>query len=192
MKNQKGFIQIPLSIVIILLVISVSIGVILPNIAKAVTFNMSKILFPICIPKNEPDPETGCRVCGDNARAVYEQCRQAYYLKKQTELLESQQSSQEILTEKEQIITEKEQFVNELESKNLKFQELLEEQNKQIEELIQGLEQQSQTINVLTASLQNTNLLNVGLFIILGIFLACLILFFIKRKRKKYEQKSVF
>ena len=131
------------------------------------TFNLTPILYPHCVPKDEPDPETDCKACGDNARVEYEQCRQTYYLKKQTELLESQQSSQEISTEEEQTITEKEQVVNELESRNLKLQELLGGQNKQVEELIQGLGQQSQTINTLNASLRKTNYFNIGLSIIL-------------------------
>lgn len=183
--NQKGFIQIPLLVIIISLVLSVCAGVIFPNITRAVTFNMSKILFPICIPKDEPDPETDCRACGDNARAEYEQCRQTYYLKKQTELLETQQESQDILTEKEQTITEKEQVINELELRNLGLQALLEKQNKQIEELIQGLEQQSQTINVLTASLQKTNSLNIGLSAVLVAILFFVALNLIRKKWKK-------
>ena len=164
------------------MIISVGIGVIFPIITRAVTFNLS---LPICIPTDGLDPETGCRACGDNARTEYEQCRQAYYLKKQTELLESQQVSQKTLVEKEQTIAGKEQVIKELESKNQELQEMLEKQNKQIEELIQGLEQQSQSVNTLTTSLQNAKSLNIGLVAISGAFLICLILFFVKKKRKK-------
>ena len=185
MKSQKGFIQIPISITVISLVILVGIGVISPTVIKAATFDLNPILHPIRYPPDRPDPETGCRGYGDNARTEYEQCRQSYYLKKQVGLLESQQTSQEIVIEKEETITEEEQIIKELESKNQKFQELLEGQNKQIQELIQGLEQESQWTNNLNASLKDANLLNIGFVIIFGAFLICLILLFIKRKRKK-------
>ena len=180
MKNQKGFIQIPLLVVIVSLVILVSAGVLFPRAIGAPTFNFRPILFPRshCIPMDEPDPETGCRACGDNARTEYEQCRQAYYLKKQTELLESQQVSQKTLTEKEQIIKE-------LESGNQELQGLLKGQNRQIEELIQELGQQSQRIDTLATSLKNANSLNIGLSVISGVFLICLILLFIKKRRRK-------
>jgi len=185
MKNQKGFIQIPLLVVIVSLVILVGAGVLFPRAIGAPTFNLSPILFPLCIPKDGPDPETGCRACGDNARIEYEQCRQSYYLKKQAQLLEAQQISQKTLTEKEQTIIGKEQTITELESKNRELQELLEGQNKQIQELIQGLEQQSQGIDTLMASLKNAKSLNIGLSIISVVFLICLILLFVKKRRKK-------
>lgn len=157
------------------------------------TFNLQPILFPRCF----EDEETGCRACGDNARVEYEQCRQSYYLKKQTELLESQQSGdqqtyqenvaekEEIITKKEQNIVEKEQVVKELELKNQGLQELLEKQNKQVNELIQGIEQQSQEVNTLTSSLKDANSLNVGLTVISVAFLVCLMLFLVKKKMKK-------
>jgi len=69
-----------------------------------------------CFPKDGPNPETGCRGCGDNARIEYEQCQQSFYLKKQTQLLESQQSLQ---------------------------QEVLDKQNIQIKELTQRLDQEN-------------------------------------------------
>ena len=128
---------------------------------------------PNCIPLNEPDPETGCRICGgyaddESITIAYEECRQAYYLKKQTELIVSQQVSQGTLAE--------------LESKNQQLQELLEGQNTQIEGLIQELDEQNQKINTLTVSLKNADSLNIGLVVILGVFLIGLVMFFIKRK----------
>jgi len=176
--NQKAFIQIPILVAIISLIISVGIGAFFSTIIKAATFDLTPLLFPRCIPKDAPDPETGCRACGDNARTEYEQCRQAYYLKKQTELLESQQVSQKTLAWREQTIKE-------LESNNQELRELLEGQNKQIEELIQGLEQQSQRVDILMASLKNANSLNIGLSATFGAFLICLVLFLVKRRRKK-------
>lgn len=133
------------------MVFSVCAGIIFPNITRAVKIDASGIFSPIiCVPKDEPDPETDCRACGDNARTEYEQCRQSYYLKKQTQLLESQKTT------------------GELETKNQEFQELLDKQNKQIEELI-----------------QDTKLLNIGLFIILAAILFYLVLNLIRKKWKK-------
>jgi len=128
-----------------------------------------------CFPLNKPDPETGCRICGETGdesiKIAYEECRQAYYLKKQTEFIASQQISQGTLAE--------------LESKNQQLQELLEGQNTQIEGLIQELDEQSQKINTLVVSLKNAGSLNIGLAIILGVFLIGLVMLFIKRKNYK-------
>lgn len=172
------------------------------------TINLQPLLYPriVCVPSDEPDTETGCRACGDNARSDYEQCRQAYYLKKQTELLESeqndaQQTYQENVAEKEQEIidtnfseyqqifqetlTQKEQNIKELKSKNRELEKLFEGQNGRIDELVQGLEQQEQETNVLTASLKEANLLNFSLFIVLGAFLICAISILIKKNKSK-------
>ncbi|MCK5633052.1 hypothetical protein KAH94_04835 [bacterium] len=163
MKNQKVFTQISLLITIFLVVL-LGVEVVTPIVTGAVTFDTTRLLYPIRYPSDGPNPETGCRGYGDDARIEYEQCQQAYYLQKQAELLESQQASREILAEEQQAIKE-------LEVKNKEFQDLLEEQNKQV--------------NILSASLKNVNSLNIGLSIISGVFLICLILFFYREKKKK-------
>jgi hypothetical protein len=49
-----------------------------------------------CVNDGIPDPETGCAACGENARSIYEQCRQTYYLKKQTELTATEQKENKV------------------------------------------------------------------------------------------------
>lgn len=49
-----------------------------------------------CVNSGKPDPETGCTACGENAKNVYEQCRQTYYLKKQTELTATAQKENKV------------------------------------------------------------------------------------------------
>lgn len=39
-----------------------------------------------CTNGGNPDPETGCVACGENAQSVYEQCRQTFFLKEQTKI----------------------------------------------------------------------------------------------------------
>lgn len=177
-KTQKASIQIPLLIVIIPLVISTVVGIVFPNDAKSVSLLEFVKYKSGCVPEEAPDPETGCQACGDNARAEYEQCRQAYYLKKQTQLLESQQVSQKILIEKVEIIKD-------LELKNQELKELLEQQNKQIDGLIQELEQENEKINTLTVLLKNAKLLNIGLLGILGIFFIYFIYITFRKKEEK-------
>jgi len=175
-KPPKGFIKIPILMIIISSLISAGIWVTFPSVVKAqeleerTMFGLKRYIPPLCIPKDEPDPETGCRACGDNARIEYEQCRQSYYLKKQTQLLEIQ--------------TEKDQTVPKLELQNQQLQELLEKQNNQVRELIQDLGEESKRVNTLTASLQNAKSLNIGLLGILGIFLIYFIYITLHKKRK--------
>ncbi len=50
-----------------------------------------------CTNKGNPDPETGCLACGDNAQSVYEQCRQNYYLKKDVQINQARFDRESIL-----------------------------------------------------------------------------------------------
>lgn len=134
-------------------------------------FNLKYI--PLC---NEPDPETGCRFCGE--RTEYEQCRQTYYLKKQAELLEKNQASQG------QNTTNQEEIIKELQTENQLLKELLEKQNNQTSETIQGMVEQKQEINTLTASLQGAKTLNIAMLIIFGVAAFCLAFLYFKRKKK--------
>jgi len=58
--------------------------------------------------------------------------------------------------------------------------------------LIQELEQQSQRIDTLATSLKNANSLNIGLSVISGLFLICLVLLFIKKKGGGSMSKDQF
>ena len=58
--------------------------------------------------------------------------------------------------------------------------------------MIQELEQQSQRIDTLATSLKNANSLNIGLSVISGLFLICLVLLFIKKKGGGSMSKDQF
>lgn len=113
-----------------------------------------------CVPLDGPDSETGCQACGTNARSDYEQCRQSYYLKKQSELNLQQTTS---------------------DPEKVSLQILVKNQDKQITELIQNSEKDSQNINSLKNSIHNSLILNVSLGTILVIL--CLVLFYKKLTR---------
>jgi hypothetical protein len=125
----------------------------------------------LCVPQTAPDPETGCRFCGSNAKTDYEQCRQTFFLKQQNQILQSQsatnRTTQSLNTEKQQL------------------QGLLDSQQKQVKELIQQVDSQNQRINILNTSLKNSNILSIGLVAITGILVICLILIFIKKVWKR-------
>lgn len=172
-KPHRIYFSYPIIIIIFIISFIIFEGIFSQNNAFAIDSGLSGLKYKSgCVPLNEPDPETGCRACGDNARTDYEQCRQVYYLKKQTEILESQQNS-------------KNTSIEELEAKNQELQQLLENQNKQIDGLIQGLGQQNERINALTVSLKNANFLNISLSLILAGVLVYLVLILIRKKWKK-------
>jgi len=125
----------------------------------------------VCVPQSAPDPETGCRSCGDNAKTAYEQCRQAFFLKQQNQILQSQKGT--------------EQTNQNPNTENQQLQGLLDSQQNQTKELIQQVDSQNQRIDALNTSLRNANILNVSLGIILGIFIICFIGIFIKKIWKK-------
>ncbi|MCX6738113.1 MAG: hypothetical protein NTY11_01700, partial [Candidatus Parcubacteria bacterium] len=89
MKNQKNL--------FLLLLLLISFLISGNNISAAELLGGIKYT-PNCIPLNEADPETGCRVCGDigdnSITIAYEQCRQSYFVKQQTELVGLQQIPQ--------------------------------------------------------------------------------------------------
>ena len=168
-KKQKGFIQIPLLAIVIFLALSVCAGVIFPNITRAVII---KIPLLICIPEDEPDPETGCRACGDNARIKYEQCRQAYYLKKQNEILEQQQDGLELQQENTQLKLQLQTLQRQLES-----------QQKEIATLTKQVSQKQKGLFTLTLqSIPRVYLLIVLTVLVIGVVIAIL-------TRKKWFKK---
>lgn len=112
-----------------------------------------------CVPIKNPDPETGCRVCSDNAKNDYEQCRQTFYLKQQNEIIK-----QNLQT----VTSNNDQKIKDLESLNANLQKITDQQNQQITQLTQSSEQAAHKI-------ENLNLINVilitGLVVIACAFL---------------------
>lgn len=121
------------------------------------------------------DPETGCTFdCGGSNH--YEACRQSFYLKQQTDIIkqESQQTSVSVTTD---------QKIQDLESRNIDLLKIIEQQNKQIEQIIKNSEQDSSKIGELTNFQQNLYLTNIILIAVLVIItLVFLIIKFIKHK----------
>lgn len=106
-----------------------------------------------CVPIENPDPETGCRVCGDNAKNDYEQCRQTFYLKQQSEIIK--QGSQTATSD---------------------LQKITDQQNQQITELIKSSEQADRKIEKL-------NLINTILIVVLVVIACVFfVVKFMKRK----------
>lgn len=118
-----------------------------------------------CIPGENPDPETGCIACGDNARSDYEQCRQSYYLKKQNEIIGTTRQSNAGFSD----------------GKISKLEKLVEDQNQQITELVENSQKDIEIIKELRISLTNTYLLS----IVLGLISVALVIFLIIRKFRK-------
>ena len=123
-----------------------------------------KYMAVFCIPRISRDPETGCIYdsCGSNQ---YQSCRQAYYLKKQNEITESAQ----------QVIS------NSFNEKIGNLEKLVEDQNKQITELVESSRENAQTVGELKISLQNSYILST----VLGLLLAGLVTFLIIKKFRK-------
>jgi len=132
---------------------------------------MPYLSIPPCVPKDAPDPETGCRSCnGDNARSDYEQCRQAFFLKQQNQILQSQKGT--------------EQTSQNLNTENQNLQGSLDTQQKQIQTLTQQVDSQNQRINTLTNQLNTSNIINISLAVMLLLVLILGILIFVKNYGK--------
>ena len=120
-----------------------------------------------CVPIENPDPETGCRVCGDNAKNDYEQCRQTFYLKQQNEIIK-----QNLQT----ATSDNDQKIKDLESLNTNLQKITDQQNQQITQLTQSSEQAAHKI-------ENLNLINnILIAVLVVITCAFLVVKFMKRK----------
>lgn len=101
------------------------------------------------------DTETGCIYFGGNKDSVYEACRQSFYLKQQNEILKQNSQQQQATTP-----VSSEQKIKDLESRNIDFQKITDQQNQQITQLIQNVEKTARKI-------ESLNLINTILIIVL-------------------------
>lgn len=116
-----------------------------------------------CIPADgKTDPETGCRSCGENAQANFEQCRQSFYAKQQNEILKS--SAQE----KSQV-AESNSALEEVRQQNTELKQANEEQAQQLLLMSEQVDQTSHKID-------NLSTINVALFLALILLVAYVLL----------------
>jgi hypothetical protein len=134
-----------------------------------------------CTPK---DPETGCRACGDNARSIYEQCRQSYFLKEQNKILQSQQNSQSAV-QQQNTAQQKEINAQELEQKNQELQNQIDILNKKINTQNTSLQTPKMEASISTYFIQSItkpDVLNIGLY---SALIIVVLLYLILKKARK-------
>lgn len=117
------------------------------------------------------DQKTGCYQPNCDEYGIFEACRQSFYLKQQNEILQQSSQQQQATTS-----ANSNQKIKDLESRNIDFQKITNQQNQQIAQLIQSSEQTAHKI-------ENLNLINIILIAVLVIVVCTFfIVKFMKRR----------
>lgn len=129
---------------------------------QALFFIKTMAIFNVSCLNVKRDSETGCTYdCGGSN--TYEACRQSFYLKQQNEILKQNSQQQQLAAP-----ANNDQKIKDLESQSANLQKIIDQQNQQVAQLIQGSEQAVHKIEGL--NLTNTILIAVLVVVVCTLF----------------------